>query len=583
MNVGRLLKQWRILLILAAGASGACSNEMASDNGSDNGSDPVAEATRVQLQSELEAAASTNAATSASVRPVKPTLKCVDRLSSSSYKAHFGYVNTSSSAIPIPVGFYNRFFPSPADRGQPTNYLSGTQADVVQVTFSSSSLVSWVLGSGVVIATRSSKLCPTGTGGAPGTGGAGTGGRGGTAGTGSGGAGTGGKGGTAGTGVGGSGTGGAGQCPSTCDDRNPCTIDLCNASTGFLCTNVATRDGTVCDDGNACTISDTCVAGACTAGLPKVCSPVDQCHVAGTCDPTTGACSAPLAADGLACSDGNGCTLSDTCRAGVCTGGPPKTCTALDQCHVAGVCAPATGACTNPNAPDTTACNDGSLCTAVDLCQAGVCVGTAPKICTASDQCHVAGTCVPSTGLCPNPVAADGTSCNDGNVCTTGDACRAGVCTPAVTLTASHCAGTACDQCSFDVGTDICSLSQDGCDNCVASTDGCDMYPDPTDRQLCEDAYGCFTNPANNCVSQGNVLPCWCGTNGGTCDTDNSAPTKANGPCLDFITAAARMTAATYDAPTIELRLVDPSFPLGGAVNLITCRSNFCSTECGVH
>ncbi len=49
-------------------------------------------------------------------------------------------------------------------------------------------------------------------------------------------------------------------------------------------------------------------------------------------------------------------------------------------------------------------------------------------------------------------------------------------------------------------------------------------------------------------------------------------------PCL----AAALLTPDTYDAATIEQRLVDPDFPLGRAVNLVSCRGTFCPTECGV-
>src|SRR2546422_5636350 len=33
-------------------------------------------------------------------------------------------------------------------------------------------------------------------------------------------------------------------------------------------------------------------------------------------------------------------------------------------------------------------------------CQSGTCVGANPVTCTASDQCHVAGTCDPVTGTC---------------------------------------------------------------------------------------------------------------------------------------------------------------------------------------
>jgi streptogramin lyase len=50
-----------------------------------------------------------------------------------------------------------------------------------------------------------------------------------------------------------------------------------------------------------------------------VCAPLDQCHKAGVCDPTTGACSNPAQDDGTICDDGNHCTV-DTCRAGVCVG-----------------------------------------------------------------------------------------------------------------------------------------------------------------------------------------------------------------------------------------------------------------------
>src|SRR2546425_8454799 len=78
------------------------------------------------------------------------------------------------------------------------------------------------------------------------------------------------------------------------------------------------------------------------------------------------------------------CLTPDLC-AGV-------TCTATDACHVAGVCDPATGLCSNPNAPDGTACNDGNACTQTDTRQSGTCVGSNPVTCAALDQCHVAGT-----------------------------------------------------------------------------------------------------------------------------------------------------------------------------------------------
>jgi hypothetical protein len=46
------------------------------------------------------------------------------------------------------------------------------------------------------------------------------------------------------------------------------------------------------------------------------------------------------------------------------------------------------------------------------------------------DQCHAAGICDPASGACSNPIQPDGTICTDENLCTTGDACQGGVCTP---------------------------------------------------------------------------------------------------------------------------------------------------------
>ena len=53
----------------------------------------------------------------------------------------------------------------------------------------------------------------------------------------------------------------------------------------------------------------------------------------------------------------------------------------------------------------------------------GKCIGSNPVTCTASDQCHIAGTCDATTGACTNPAAPDGTHCEGGT-------CQAGSCVP---------------------------------------------------------------------------------------------------------------------------------------------------------
>src|SRR5438876_6610019 len=76
----------------------------------------------------------------------------------------------------------------------------------------------------------------------------------------------------------------------------------------------------------------------------------------------------------------------------------------------------------------------------------GLCVFT-PVVCTASDQCHVAGTCDLATGQCSNPPALDGTPCNDGNLCT-GENCQAGMCKPFIE--------TICPEGTCDPATGVC-------------------------------------------------------------------------------------------------------------------------------
>jgi YD repeat-containing protein len=246
---------------------------------------------------------------------------------------------------------------------------------------------------------------------------------------------------------------------TTCSDSNACTSGetcqsgACTGGSAVTCTAdqchtvgacvpatgcpapVAKTNGTTCSDNNACTSGESCQSGACTGGTAVTCT-ADQCHTVGACVPATG-CPAPAAkANGTTCDDNNLCTQTDTCQSGTCTGGNPKTCTASDQCHVVGTCVPATGVCSNPNATNGTLCNDGNACTLADSCQVGVCTGSAVT-CVAQDQCHAAGTCNSGTGTCTNPTKSDGSACDDGNSCTSGDSCHAGSCTPGTSTCAS--------------------------------------------------------------------------------------------------------------------------------------------------
>ncbi|MBK7864673.1 MAG: choice-of-anchor J domain-containing protein [Archangiaceae bacterium] len=277
-------------------------------------------------------------------------------------------------------------------------------------------------------------------------------------------------------------TGASPTCPadglqpngSTCDDGNPCTsADACQAgacsgaavgcaapdgchfagtcSPATGCAYPARPDGSLCDDTNACTATDTCQAGACQGGSPKTCAAADACHVAGVCAPATGLCSSPPASDGTLCDDSDPCTQRDACTAGTCAG-LPISCTALDTCHAPGTCDPSNGVCSQPVKADGAACDDGDACTTADTCSGGACLPGPEKGCTALDSCHLAGTCDPLTGGCSSPAKGDGAGCNDANACTRGDVCMSGVCVGGAPLLCParddcHLAG-ACDQSS---------------------------------------------------------------------------------------------------------------------------------------
>src|SRR5258708_22888616 len=111
-----------VALALIAGAGGACSPDGAEDASDTTGQEEYVQ----QIQKELDSAAISNANSFNNFKPVKPVLKCVDKLTNNQYKAHFGYTNSSSSSISIPVGFFNRFWPPPISKGQPTTFAPGS-------------------------------------------------------------------------------------------------------------------------------------------------------------------------------------------------------------------------------------------------------------------------------------------------------------------------------------------------------------------------------------------------------------------------------------------------------------------------
>ncbi len=302
-----------------------------------------------------------------------------------------------------------------------------------------------------------------------------------------------------------------GTNPVVCTALDDChVVGTCDPGTG-LCDNPNAVDGVGCDDGDMCTQTDACSTGVCTGSNPVVCTALDDCHVVGTCDSMTGVCDDPIAVDGVSCDDGDFCTQTDVCLSGVCDGSNPVVCTALNDCHVVGTCDPGTGFCNDPIAMDGIGCDDGDFCTQTDVCLNGVCDGSNPVVCAALDQCHEVGICDPGTGVCDDPASPDGTGCDDSDFCTQTDACLGGVCdgsNPVVCMALDDCH----DVGTCDPGTGICDdpIAVDGtsCEDGFFCTDGdlcldgvcAGLMRDCTDLDLCtvdscdEDGDVCVNN-----------------------------------------------------------------------------------------
>lgn len=324
-------------------------------------------------------------------------------------------------------------------------------------------------------------------------------------------------------------------CPCdgvVCDAPDSCHPGgTCSNATG-VCSNPVFANGTACNDGNACTSGETCTSGICGSPTSTVtCTALDQCHVAGTCNTSTGACSNPNEVNGTPCNDGDACTQTDACQNGTCTGSNPVVCTALDQCHVP-VCLISSGRCANLTKADGSACDDGNACTQTDSCQSGACVGTNPIVCTALDQCHDVGTCNTLTAVCSTPSTSNGTPCNDGNACTYGDQCNgSGACIPAGTVTLpvnDSCTAYSCN------GTLQYGMScNPGCINCGADCFNCGSAP-PNGAWSCSGAHVCTL----------------------TCAPSPTFQVCANRWCID---ASQRKVVYAHDEVGSMTRLVDVS------------------------
>ncbi len=320
----------------------------------------------------------------------------------------------------------------------------------------------------------------------------------------------------------------------TCTPSDQCHVaGTCNPSTG-VCSNPTAANGAACNDGSACTRSDSCQAGACVGANPVVCTAQDQCHGVGTCNTSTGVCSNPALANGTTCNDGNACTRADSCTAGVCTGSNPVVCTAQDQCHGVGSCNQSTGVCSNPGLPNGTTCNDGNACTQTDSCQAGACTGSNPITCMAGDSCHSAGACNASTGVCSTPTLNSGFCYIGGGCVASGATNGANTCetcqpTASTTQYSNVSNGTSCNDGNACTTSDAC---QGG--TCIGNPVVCTATDQCHAAGMCVQGTGLCTNPSapdgTTCTGT-NLCNQTYACTGGACTGSNPVVCTAAGQC----------------------------------------------------
>jgi hypothetical protein len=231
-----------------------------------------------------------------------------------------------------------------------------------------------------------------------------------------------------------SGTGGnTGPCGTDCSLINTpqCQVAQCNVQSG-QCEVVNDEEGVACDDGVFCTISDSCSAGTCVGGPANDCGMAPPQCTEVTCDEQSQTCSSAPSMNGAACQDPNDlCLQGSTCSNGLCIGGTANDCFFFpvpSDCHVA-TCNPNNGMCEAVVGNEGASCNDpNDLCTVNKICATGVCQGGNPKDCSNLTMGCDLGVCDTMTGQCVTQAVMNGQACDDLDFCTSGEICTNSTC-----------------------------------------------------------------------------------------------------------------------------------------------------------
>lgn len=221
-----------------------------------------------------------------------------------------------------------------------------------------------------------------------------------------------------------------------------------------------------------------------------LCEDGDPC-TKGTCN-TDGSCK-QTQINGLPCDDGSVCSTIDKCLSGKCVGGGALPCDDKDPC-TADACDPFTG-CTHVSSSDAVCTDDGNACTN-DVCQ---------------------------DGKCQHLQKNDGSPCADDGIACTADICQGGNCNhpPAE--------GLKCDDDGNQCTDDVCQAGK--CKH-VNGSAPCEDGDTCTENDTCS-AGKCLKGPIKNC------------NDGNPCTTDSCKSNIAGGCVHDASSASGASCAST--------------------------------------
>ena len=388
-----------------------------------------------------------------------------------------------------------------------------------------------------------------------------------------------------------------------CDDGDPCTL-------GDACANGVCKGGAQCeclldvdckDDGNLCNGKPSCDSGLCVVKQQSVvvCDPSqDGPCAANLCDPFNGTCAMEPFPTGTACSDGDGCTVQDQCKGGVC-GGTPFACDDNNVCTTDS-CDPITGCA---NTANNAACDDGDVCTEQDVCASGSCQPgkTVCTVCQTDGDCNDDGNpcttpaCSPSTKICGFVDVDAGTPCTDADFCTSASACANGFCVGTATIDCSDGNPCTSDGCNATTGCNHAALSAAPCDDgnactngdsctngsCAAGTNTCACQGDADclaiDPNLCDGTLACI---GGGCVPvPGSAVVCDASANT-SCSKATCQPTT--GICVP-VSVADGTSCATANDPCLTPALCVAGLCTGATPidcsDDVTCTDDACAAD----